>query len=75
MSSVLRFTGRTAVVTGGAEGLGQEVCAAFAVQGAAVTVVDISREAVDVCVASLRPTARRLAAMSSTSVTRPRWQP
>lgn len=53
MSSLLRFAGRTAVVTGGAGGLGQEVCAAFAVQGAALAVVDVSREAVDAVVASL----------------------
>lgn len=54
MPAVLRFTGRTAVVTGGAGGIGREVCAAFAAQGAAVAVVDVSREAVDAVVASLQ---------------------
>jgi NAD(P)-dependent dehydrogenase (short-subunit alcohol dehydrogenase family) len=54
MSSVLRFSGRTVVVTGGAGGIGREVCAAFVAQGAAVAVADVSREAVDAVVASLQ---------------------
>ena len=54
MSSILRFTGRTAVVTGGAGGIGQEVCAAFVTQGAAVAVVDVSRDAVEAAMASLQ---------------------
>ncbi|MGH8894891.1 MAG: SDR family NAD(P)-dependent oxidoreductase [Actinomycetes bacterium] len=36
-----RFTGRTVVVTGGAGGIGQELCAGFAAEGAAVAVVDV----------------------------------
>ncbi len=54
MPDAARFAGRTAVVTGGAGGIGQQVCAAFAAQGAAVAVVDVSQEAVDETVASLR---------------------
>ncbi|HET6213313.1 MAG TPA: SDR family NAD(P)-dependent oxidoreductase [Micromonosporaceae bacterium] len=38
----MRFTGRTAVVTGGAGGIGQAVAAGFAAEGAAVAVVDVS---------------------------------
>ncbi|HKE52542.1 MAG TPA: SDR family NAD(P)-dependent oxidoreductase [Actinomycetes bacterium] len=49
-----RFAGRTAVVTGGAGGIGRAVCAAFAAEGAAVTVVDVDDEAVAATVGELQ---------------------
>jgi NAD(P)-dependent dehydrogenase (short-subunit alcohol dehydrogenase family) len=48
-----RFSGRTAVVTGGAGGIGRAVCTAFAAEGAAVAVVDVNDEAVATVVAEL----------------------
>ncbi|MGH3735909.1 MAG: SDR family NAD(P)-dependent oxidoreductase [Micromonosporaceae bacterium] len=42
----LRFAGRTAVVTGGAGGIGRAVCTGFAAEGAAVAVLDVSGDAV-----------------------------
>lgn len=42
-----RFSGRTVVVTGGAGGIGREVCAGFAREGARVAVVDVEQESVD----------------------------
>jgi 3-oxoacyl-[acyl-carrier protein] reductase len=49
-----RFTGRTAVVTGGAGGLGRAVCEGFAAEEAAVAVVDVVRDAVASTVDALR---------------------
>lgn len=49
-----RFTGRTAVVTGGAGGLGRAVCEGFAAEDAAVGVVDVSADAVKETVDRLR---------------------
>lgn len=48
-----RFSGRTAVVTGGAGGIGREVCAGLAAEGAAVAVVDTAEEAVSAAVREL----------------------
>lgn len=42
-----RFSGRTAVVTGGAGGIGREACLALAAQGARVAVVDLEQSAAD----------------------------
>lgn len=38
---MMRFAGKTAVVTGGAHGIGQAIAAAFRAEGAAVHVIDI----------------------------------
>ena len=50
----MRFVGRTAVVTGGAGGIGSAVCSALAEEGAAVAVVDVDAVAVEARVESLR---------------------
>ena len=55
-----RFTGRTAVVTGGAGGLGRAVCAGFAAEGAALAVVDVNTADVDRTVAALRADGARV---------------
>jgi 3-oxoacyl-[acyl-carrier protein] reductase len=54
-----RFTGRTAVVTGGAGGLGRAVCEGFAAEEAAVAVVDVVRDAVASTVDALRERGTR----------------
>ena len=54
-----RFTGRSAVVTGGAGGIGREVCAALAAEGALVGVVDTQSDAVSETVAALRRSGAR----------------
>jgi NAD(P)-dependent dehydrogenase (short-subunit alcohol dehydrogenase family) len=48
-----RFAGKTAVVTGGAGGIGRAVCDALASEGASVAVVDVDEQAVEATVASL----------------------
>ena len=42
-----RFTGRTAVVTGGSGGIGRAVCEGLAAEGATLAVVDIDQDAID----------------------------
>lgn len=54
-----RFEGRTAVVTGGAGGIGRELCDAFAAEGAAVAVVDVDPDLVDPSVTTLRQAGAR----------------
>jgi len=49
-----RFAGRTAVVTGGAGGIGRAVCAGFWAEGAAVAVVDVDADLVTATVAELQ---------------------
>lgn len=48
-----RFKGRTVVVTGGAGGIGREVCAGFAREGASVAVVDVDEPAAAALAAEL----------------------
>jgi NAD(P)-dependent dehydrogenase (short-subunit alcohol dehydrogenase family) len=48
-----RFAGRTAVVTGGAGGIGRAVCAGLAAEGAAVAVVDLNADGVEQTAADL----------------------
>ena len=43
MSTPFRLDGRTALVTGGASGIGEETCRALTGAGASVTIVDIDR--------------------------------
>lgn len=54
-----RFGGRCAVVTGGAGGIGREVSAALAAEGALVAVVDTHADAVEETVGLLRSTGAR----------------
>lgn len=56
-----RFTGRTAVVTGGAGGLGRAVGAGLATEEAAVAVVDVDEAAVGETVEALRAGGARAA--------------
>jgi len=51
-----RFDGRTAVVTGGAGGIGREVCTALAAEGAKLAVVDVDQGQVEASVEALRAT-------------------
>lgn len=54
MVGIPRFADTTAVVTGGAGGIGREVCRALAVEGGAVAVVDVDEAAVSTTVEELR---------------------
>jgi NAD(P)-dependent dehydrogenase (short-subunit alcohol dehydrogenase family) len=56
-----RFTDRTAVVTGGAGGIGREVAASLAAEGAAVAGVDVDRGLVDETVGGLERAGARAA--------------
>ncbi len=49
-----RFAGKSAVVTGGAGGIGRAVCDALASEGASVAVVDVDDGAVEETVSALR---------------------
>jgi NAD(P)-dependent dehydrogenase (short-subunit alcohol dehydrogenase family) len=49
-----RLTGKTAVVTGAARGVGAAICAALAREGASVVAVDVLREPLKATVASIR---------------------
>lgn len=49
-----RFAGRTVVVTGGAGGIGREVCAGFAAEGASLAVVDVEEGPASAVAAEMR---------------------
>jgi 3-hydroxybutyrate dehydrogenase len=49
------FTGRTALVTGGASGMGAAIARIFAEAGANVVVVDLNRAAAEATARSLGP--------------------
>src|SRR5262245_33226828 len=59
MPSVFDLTGRVALVTGGAQGLGAAIAQALAEQGAAIALLDVQADAVAAAAADLaRQTAR-----------------
>lgn len=57
MGRETRFEGRTAVVTGGAGGIGREVCVALAREGARVAVVDVDESAASALADEIATTA------------------
>ena len=54
MNSPQRFSGRVAVVTGAASGIGEATARAFALEGASCLIVDINEEAGEAVAASIR---------------------
>lgn len=57
ISRLFGVDGKSAVVTGGASGLGLTIAQALAVNGAAVNIIDLDRAAIDAAVAQLGPHA------------------
>jgi NAD(P)-dependent dehydrogenase (short-subunit alcohol dehydrogenase family) len=53
MQTPFRLDGKTALVTGGASGIGEATCRALAGAGASVTIVDVDRERADALSAEL----------------------
>jgi len=58
MSETGSFAGHTAVITGGAGGIGRAVCAGFAAQGGSVAIVDTAHDVVQETVEEVRSVAR-----------------
>src|SRR5688500_200106 len=54
MSTPFRLDGRTALVTGGASGIGESTCRAFTAAGAAVIIADLDRARAEALSAELR---------------------
>lgn len=60
----LKLSGKTAVVTGGARGIGQAVCQVLAAEGASVAVFDILAEAAEKTAQMIRETGKKAIACS-----------
>ena len=55
----MRLDGKSAIVTGGAGGIGRATALAFAAEGAAVAVVDLNQDAAEAVAAEIRGTGAR----------------
>ena len=53
MQDLFNLSGKVALVTGGAQGIGKKICERFASQGADIAVCDINKELSDTVAESL----------------------
>lgn len=60
MSNTFRVDGRTALVTGGASGIGEATCRALAAGGASVAIVDVDREKAEALAGQLPGASARI---------------
>jgi NAD(P)-dependent dehydrogenase (short-subunit alcohol dehydrogenase family) len=63
------LSGKVAVITGGASGIGRALADAFAAEGMRLVLADIEKPALDAAVDELRPSAVKQSASSRTSPT------
>ena len=68
----MKLENRSAIVTGGAKGIGRAVCELFAAEGARVAILDLDAEQGEAAAAGLRNWQRSLPAAPG-RFTRPRW--